>query len=297
MMLKDRNNGNVKMVGFVVSRTNDHDIEVGKVYPYGRDHDGQLVVLDGANDLQFMARLDCIILNDTTKLAIINTTYPTHQIFGGELVEYAETVYGRNINAGCVWVRSNAKDHDFFAVRSDKLTEYFPRWTGVAYRHRMQSVQPAKPVVEKAVPKVAAIAAQSMGGAPEFNFKPEEAITRYVTVEFSLGAKQYTYLLPNHLTAHVGDDAVVVVNNPNYPELKGTKVVRITGVYDRDPSDYDNGSLKRIEHVVSKSAERRKELEQKIKTKRNSLETAVKRVEKLEVELNELEQDLENENY
>ncbi len=91
--------------------------------------------------------------------------------------------------------------------------------------------------------KIMPASAPAVGFQP---FTPEEPLTRYATVEFTPGGKQYTYLLPNHCNAMKGDDAVVVVNNPNYPELKGTKVVRITGVYDRNPSDYYDNSLKRF---------------------------------------------------
>lgn len=282
---------NTEMLGFVVSRINTHGVEPGKIYPYGLNADGSLTIVDGAGDKNTLGKSDVIFLHDNTKLAVIGTTYPNHRIFGGEIVEYKLVRPGRKINDNCLWVKSQYDD-TYFAVRGNKLTEYFPRWTGVAYRHRMQSVQPEQ---EKLIG--AGTITRLPGSVAKFEaFTPEERINRYVTVEFNKGGKQYTYLLPNHLTAVAGDDAVVVVNNPNYPELKGTKVVRVTGVYTRDPSDYDN-ALKTVEHIVSKSAERRKELEQKINDKRIQLQQANKRVAAMTDQLFQLEEDLANGTY
>lgn len=284
----DKHNVAVPFAGFVLIRENIADARKGSVYPYGIDPEGEVLILDDANELQTLQRNDYLFYEDGARYVTLQKAFSAHGLLSGSISRAHDNLVDRDINSGCIWIKSFGNEHDYFAAKKLYVRDIKRiLWTAQAYRYRMQYAQ------LNALPgKVTAV---TVGG-----FKPftaEEPLTRYVTVEFTPGGKQYTYLLPNHLTAAKGDDAVVVVNNPNYPELKGTKVVRITGVYDRNPSDYYDSSLKRIEHVVSKSAERRKELEQKINDKRIQLRQAEKRVATMADQLTKLEEDLVNGNY
>lgn len=284
----DKHNFAVGFEGFVLMRTEQIDLRKGSIYPYGFDADTNVVVLDDAKELTTVDERSYMIYEEGARYVTMAKSFRAHGLLEGSITRAYDNLVDRDINAGCVWVKSFSNEHDYFATKESHVKD-FKRilWTAQAYRYRMQFAQ------FNSLP--GQVTDMTVGG-----FKPftaEEPLTRYVTVEFSTGGKQYTYLLPNHLTAVKGDDAVVVVNNPNYPELKGTKVVRITGVYDRNPSDYYDNSLKRIEHVVSKSAERRKELEQKINDKRIQLRQAEKRVATLADQLTKLEEDLVNGTY
>lgn len=284
----DKHNVAVPFEGFVLIRTELVDLRKGSVYPFGRDDEGNVLVLDDAKELSTLDWRDYLLFEEGARYVTMAKRFAAHCLVEGSITRAHDNLIDRDINAGCVWVKSFGNEHDYFATKELHIRD-FKRvlWTAQAYRYRMQFAQ-----LNSLPGKVTDV---TVGG-----FKPftaEEPLTRYATVEFTSGGKQYTYLLPNHCNAMKGDDAVVVVNNPNYPELKGTKVVRITGVYDRNPSDYYDNSLKRIEHVVSKSAERRKELEQKINDKRIQLRQAEKRVATMAEQLTKLEEDLVNGTY
>ena len=292
----DKHNVAVVFEGFVLIRNELTDLRKGSIYPYGTSEVGSVVVLDDAKELQTMNYDDYLIYEEGARYVTITKTFRAHGLYEGSITRAHDNLVDRDINAGCIWVKSFGKEHDYFATKELHVRD-FKRvlWTAQAYRYRMQAAQIAADNIHHGISVVPVhVDCRSVLAKP---FVAEEPLTRYVTVEFTSGGKQYTYLLPNHLTAVKGDDAVVVVNNPNYPELKGTKVVRITGVYDRNPSDYYDNSLKRIEHVVSKSAERRKELEQKINDKRIQLRQAEKRVATMADQLTKLEEDLVNGTY
>lgn len=291
----DKRNNKVEFAGFVVMRRDIMDARKGSVYPFGfsTTGSGEVLILDDATELHLLHSDNFILFEEGARYVTVNLPYETHDIKRGDLAVSYDSLPYRNINAGCVWLKSYSEEHDYFAVRDSSVTPTTLRWTAQAYRYRMQAAQEHS----KRLGAARIVVVEAPKPVDFVPFTPEEPLTRYVTVEFNAGGKQYTYLLPNHLTAMKGDDAVVVVNNPNYPELKGTKVVRITGVYDRNPSDYYDNSLKRIEHVVSKSAERRKELEQKINDKRIQLRQAEKRVATMADQLTKLEEDLVNGTY
>lgn len=297
----DKHNVAVPFEGFVLIRTELVDLRKGSIYPFGRDDEGNVLALDDAKELQTLDRNDYLIYEEGARYVTVKKGFLAHRLTTGSITRAYDNLVDRDINTGCVWVKSFSNEHDYFAIRENNLAD-FKRvlWTAQAYRYRMQAAQ-LSAAPGKIMPGSGVVTGRFVSvavDAPKFQpFTAEEPLTRYVTVEFSPGGKNYTYLLPNHLTAMKGDDAVVVVNNPNYPELKGTKVVRITGVYDRNPSDYYDNSLKRIEHVVSKSAERRKELEQKINDKRIQLRQAEKRVATVADQLTKLEEDLVNGTY
>lgn len=299
----DKHNVAVPFEGFVLIRTELVDLRKGSIYPFGRDDEGNVLALDDAKELQTLDRNDYLIYEEGARYVTVKKGFLAHRLTTGSITRAHDNLVDRDINTGCVWVKSFSNEHDYFAIRENNLAD-FKRvlWTAQAYRYRMQFAQIAADNIRHGISVVSAatsIPGSVLMGESKLTkpFIAEEPLTRYVTVEFTSGGKQYTYLLPNHLTAVKGDDAVVVVNNPNYPELKGTKVVRITGVYDRNPSDYYDNSLKRIEHVVSKSAERRKELEQKINDKRIQLRQAEKRVATVADQLTKLEEDLVNGTY
>lgn len=292
----DKHNVAVPFEGFVLIRTELVDLRKGSVYPFGRDDEGNVLVLDDAKELSTLDWRDYLPFEEGARYVTMTKRFTAHCLIEGSITCAHDNLIDRDINAGCVWVKSFGNEHDYFATKELHVRD-FKRvlWTAQAYRYRMQSAQTAADNIRHGISVVPVhVDCRSTLAKP---FVAEEPLTRYVTVEFTSGGKQYTYLLPNHCNAMKGDDAVVVVNNPKYPELKGTKVVRITGVYYRNPSDYYDNSLKRIEHVVSKSAERRKELEQKINDKRIQLRQAEKRVETLADQLTKLEEDLVNGTY
>lgn len=292
----DKHFQTVPFVGFVLIRKDITDVRKGSVYPYGIDPEGHVLILDDANELQTVGPDFYLIYEDGARYITLQKPFAAHNLHSGSISRAHDHLIGRDINSGCVWVKSFSPQHDYFATNKSNVRDFNrPLWTAQAYRYRMQSAQVQSQVVTVTPPSFIGVGSDKINtGIPPFT--PEERVTRIVTVEFTPGGKQYTYLLPNHLTAVKGDDAVVVVNNPNYPELKGTKVVRITGVYTRNSLDhYDN--YKSIEHVVSKSAERRKELEQKINDKRIQLRQAEKRIETMANQLTKLEEDLVNGKY
>ena len=290
----DKHNVAVPFVGFVLIRADIVDARKGSVYPYGIDSEGEVLILDDANELQTLQRNDYLMYEDGARYVTMQKEFKAHGLLSGSITRAHDNLVDRDINDGCIWIKSFGNEHDYFAAKKLYVRDIKRvLWTAQAYRYRMQAAQAGSGFVSRFV-TVAVELPKAAGFQP---FTPEEPLTRYATVEFTPGGKNYTYLLPNHCNAMKGDDAVVVVNNPNYPELKGTKVVRITGVYDRNPSDYYDNSLKRIEHVVSKSAERRKELEQKINDKRIQLRQAEKRVATMADQLTKLEEDLVNGTY
>lgn len=290
----DKHNVAVPFEGFVLIRTELVDLRKGSVYPFGRDDEGNVLVLDDAKELSKVDLCDYLPFEEGARYVTMTKRFTAHCLFEGSITRAHDNLVDRDINDGCVWVKSFGKEHDYFATKELHVRDVKRiLWTAQAYRYRMQAAQVGSGLLSRFV-TVSIETPKQAGFVP---FTPEEPLTRYATVEFTPGGKQYTYLLPNHCNAMKGDDAVVVVNNPNYPELKGTKIVRITGVYDRNPSDYYDSSLKRIEHVVSKSAERRKELEQKINDKRIQLRQAEKRVATMTDQLTKLEEDLVNGTY
>ena len=94
---------------------------------------------------------------------------------------------------------------------------------------------------------------------------------RYVQVRFQKGGKLYTYKHRGEI--YQGDQVVVLVENDNYPELCGTKVLEVVGVLDKNPTNYP---LKWVVNKVDIEGYRIKQnAEEKLRTAEVALEAKV----------------------
>lgn len=99
----------------------------------------------------------------------------------------------------------------------------------------------------------------------------QELPIRYVQVRFEDEGKLYTY--KHRGEVNIGDEAVVRVENRNYPELCGTKVVEVVNVLDHNPTHFE---LKWLVSVVDLGMYRaRQQAEENLKAAEAALDQRV----------------------
>lgn len=99
----------------------------------------------------------------------------------------------------------------------------------------------------------------------------DENDVRFVQVRFQKGGKLYTYKYRGEI--YKGDQVVVLVENDNYPELCGTKVLEVVSVLDTNPTNY---SLKWVVNKVDIDGYRIKQnAEEKLREAEAALEVKV----------------------
>lgn len=102
----------------------------------------------------------------------------------------------------------------------------------------------------------------------------QEQPIRYVQVRFEDEGKLYTY--KHRGEVYPGDEAVVRVENRNYPELCGTKVVEVVNVLDHNPTHFD---LKWLVSVVNLDMYRaRQQAEENLKAAEAALDKRVQQM-------------------
>lgn len=306
-IINDHSGIPVEVKGLAVARCAQSSyITEGVVYPFGVSITGQLVIIDNDNDSYAVTWSDISDFNESKDWRRTEVAYNKAGFCQGEIVPVKPFIEGRKIEAGCVWCLNQSGKWIALPVRN--LTKIAVHMSAQALTARMKSANEAgarqtitrvtKPVV------VSLVAGAGAGGRPGtiVNFVPlEHKIDNVVRVEFNEGGKLYTYRLPAGMNAQPGDDAVVIVNNPNYPELKGTKVVRVIEV---DTAVDLGASYKYVEHIVSNEAERtakkeeaKRKAQNKIDKKRIQFIEAHTRTNRLELELAKMVEDFDNGNY
>lgn len=305
-ILKARYGTELTVHGLVVARNSTGGyISAGTVYPFGRiaGSKHEIVIIDNENDLCDTSWSDASNLNESDDWRRVEAAYTKAGFCTGDIVPVKKDISTRNISKGCVWCLSQFGH--WIALPESNLTKVKVHMSAQALTARMKSAaevgtSPAITICVTGGGAGGAADVRSMGG--NLNFIPGEiTLDRVVKVEFSKGGKLYTYRLKDGMIAEPGDDAVVVVNNPAYPELKGTKVVRVKEV---DVVENLGGSYKYIEHIVSNEAERkaqqevkRKRAESRLTKKRAELNSALKEARRIETELNQLAEDFHNGKY
>lgn len=107
----------------------------------------------------------------------------------------------------------------------------------------------------------------------------EESKIKYVQVTFKPGERTYTYKWKGEVA--VGDEAVVRVENDNYPDLCGTKIVDVVAVLDHNPTRFN---LKYLVDVVNMDRYRaRQEAEAKIAEAEAALQNRIDAIQREEM--------------
>lgn len=107
----------------------------------------------------------------------------------------------------------------------------------------------------------------------------EESKIKYVQVTFKPGERVYTYKWKGDVA--VGDEAVVRVENDNYPDLCGTKIVDVVAVLDHNPTRFN---LKYLVDVVNLDRYRaRQEAEAKIAEAEAALQNRIDAIQREEM--------------
>lgn len=322
VMLKSNNKFNpshepVELKGYWVSRRNCVGLKAGYVYPYGTLN-GYDVILNSDNNLWQVCPDEGVYWNNNDVYCRADSTYKCG-IEKGDVFPVAYNIAGRRFNNGCVWCFNSKLE--YVALSKKSLTEIKPTWTAQAMTARWQQSQEKLEQARERRPGTVISFISGMfgsgggsvvgkevcgkGGAMTLDFVPL-ADNKYVTVEFTKGGKPYTYILPAGMNAEPGDEAVVRVDNPNYPELKGTKIVKVLSVQNANNSGW--AYCKAVEYIVDNSAERKKEAEKARAARRQKAEQKVDALRKLVAEQNaaayntgkallQAVKDLENENY
>lgn len=243
IIMKDRNGYRLFPVGLLLVRSDRLDVKAGAVYPYEIDSAGVMKIIDGANDLTTVAAGEYVVFDDKATYHQLRFDFRKAGFSEGDVVMSCESLPRKHINHGYRWCLNNKGD--WVAMNNKNLRLFKPHYSAAALTYRLMAAQAeARPggIVEMLTPT-----ALSVGYS--IDFKPAELEKHVVVkVEFTPGGKLYPYRLKDGMIAEAGDDAVVVVNNPDYPELKGTKVVRIKEVTTIDAIP---GNYKYVEHVVS----------------------------------------------
>jgi hypothetical protein len=277
VVMKDRLGQSLEVVGLVIARITQLDTVAGTVYPYGYDDRGNVVIIDSSNELCETAPWDYTFFNPSAAWVEVTIDTPRARFYRGDVVQREGSLPRKNINTGCAWCRN--RDGAWIALNKKHLKKITPHYSAAAFTYRLMAAQAdARPggIVEMLTPT-----ALSVGYS--IDFKPAELEKHVVVkVEFTPGGKLYTYRLKDGMIAEAGDDAVVVVNNPDYPELKGTKVVRIKEVTTIDSIP---GNYKYVEHVVSNRSYR--EVEFQIQRSK-AYAAALKLLEKKSAELEQV---------
>lgn len=308
--MTDRHGNKLHVTMLVVARTtlstiHDGDwLDAGTIYPAGFLLNGELAVLDAHNEVTPVRSCDVTSFIDApgsvVEFASVDRPFTRAGFSEGDVVPVLKSIANRHINKGCVWCKN--QEGKWIALSKVHLTFLKPKMSAAAMTARMKSA------TEQGTSQVLVVNLNGGAGSggsgtlsvgSSINFTPApEKLDNVVRVEFQHGGKLYTYRLKDGMIAHVGDDAVVVVNNPNYPELKGTKVVRVKEV---DQMENLGGSYKFVEHIVSNEEERRAQREAKAKAARNKiakkqheLESTVDLLNKIEREIKKLTEDYRN---
>lgn len=281
-------------------------LTAGTVYPAGFLNNGLVGFIDNDNELTSFEDEYIIRLNTSDDWRRVDMAYNKAGFSCGDIVPVKTFIEGRKILAGCVWCLNQSGKWIALPVRN--LTKIKVRVSAQALVARMKSTNKAgnhKIITRVTEPVVVGLEVCTGAGSrpgTTINFMPLEHKTdNVVRVEFTKGGRLYTYRLPAGMKAQPGDDAVVIVNNPAYPELKGTKVVRVKEV---DTAVNFGGSYKYVEHIVSNEAERaakkeeaKRKVRNKIDKKRIEVIEAHTRTNRLELELTKLVEDFDNGNY
>lgn len=308
--MKDRYGNELHVTSLVVSRftavthLDSQYLVAGTVYPAGFLLNGDLAVIDADNEVT-PVRQDTVfhiadIPGEVLDFARIDAAYTKAGFTCGEVVPFKEKIPTCHKNKGCVWCLNN--NGSWIALPKFNLTFIKPKMSAAAMTARMKSA------TEQGTSQVMAVniicggacgdsGKLSVGSSINFTLASEK-LDNVVRVEFQPGGKLYTYRLKDGMIAHVGDEAVVIVNNPSYPELKDTKVVRVKEV---DQMENLGGSYKFVEHIVSNEEERHKQTQAKAKAARNKiakkqreLEKAVELLNNIEREIKKLTEDYRN---
>ena len=311
--MKDRYGNELHVTSLVVSRftavthLDTKYLEAGTVYPAGFLLNGDLAVIDADNEVT-PVREDTVVRiagapGEVMDFARIDAAYTKAGFTCGEVVPFKEEIPTRHKNKGCVWCLNQAGN--WIALPKFNLTFIKPKMSAAAMTARMKSATEQGTSQVLVVNLNAGAGAGGSGtlsvrqGGSSINFIPApEKLDNVVRVEFQPGGKLYTYRLKDGMIAHVGDDEVVVVNNPSYPELKGTKVVRVKEI---DQVENLGGSYKFVEHIVSNEEERRKQAQakrdaakRKIYKKSQQVQEVVELLARLETELNVMTEEFNN---
>lgn len=287
IIMKDRNGYSLFPVGLLLVRSDRLDVKAGTVYPYEIDSAGVIKIIDGANNLTTITAGEYVVFDDKATYHQLRFEFPKAGFNKGDVVFSCESLPRKHINHGCRWCLNNKGI--WTAMNNKNLRLFKPRYSAVALTYRLMK-------------KAADNSGLVVEMAATLSFVPAEFKTdKVVRVTFTPGGKLYTYRLKDGMIAEPGDDAVVVVNNPDYPELKGTKVVRIVEV---DEVENLGGSYKYVEHVVSNEAERkaqheaaRKQAIKKLDDKFAELEKAKAKVTRLSSEFDKMLQDFANNKF
>lgn len=316
-IMKDRYGNELHVTMLVVSRVTSvthldgQYLTAGTIYPAGFLLNGDLAVIDAENEVTPVRPGTVTSLaslpGEAIEFASVDRPFTRAGFCEGDVVPVLKSIANRHINKGCVWCKN--QEGKWIAMSKVHLTFLKPKMSAAAMTARMKSATEAGTSQTITIVTTHGCGAggsdiRSMGGVPSqaFNFIPDEVkLDRVVLVEFSKGGKLYTYRLKDGMIAEPGDDAVVIVNNPAYPELKGTKVVRVKEV---DTVENLGGSYKYVEHIVSNEEERkaqqevkRKRAESRLTKKRAELNSALKEARRIETELNQLAEDFHNGKY
>lgn len=307
-IMKDCYGNELNVTLLVVARTTlsttvcDY-LTAGNVYPAGYLLNGELVVLDDDTEVLPVDWADVSNITDSDTWCRVEAAYNKAGFSCGDIVPVKESIKGRNLTTGCVWCLNQSGC--WIALPESKLTKIKVHMTAQALTARMKSA------TEQGTSQVLVVnlnggagaggsGTVSVGSSISFTPAPEK-LDNVVRVEFQSGGKLYTYRLKDGMIAFPGDDAVVVVNNPDHPELKGTKVVRVKEV---DRQENLGGSYKYVEHVVSNEAERKAQYEaarkraiKKLDDKFAELEKAKAKVTRLSSEFDKMSQDLANNKF
>jgi len=231
IIMKDRNGYSLFPVGLLLVRSDRLDVKAGAVYPYEIDSAGVMKIIDGANDLTTVAAGEYVVFDDKATYHQLRFDFRKAGFSEGDVVMSCESLPRKHINHGYRWCLNNKGV--WIAMNNKNLRLFKPHYSAAALTYRLMKASANNSVVV----------------CPPINFVPIDFKTdKVVRATFTPGGKLYAYRLKDGMIAEVGDDAVVVVNNPDYPELKGTKVVRIKEVTTIDAIP---GNYKYVEHVVS----------------------------------------------
>lgn len=307
-ILKDRYGNELHVTMLAVARANlssDWDgqyLTAGNVYAAGFTLAGELAVIDDQNDLNTVNPCEVsAFLGEVVEFVKLNRPFTRAGFNEGDVVPMLKTIPSRHINKGCVWCKN--QEGQWIALSKVHLTAVKPHMTAQALTARMKSATEAGTsqvlVVNLGGGAAGGVASGTLSVGSSVSFTPApEKLDNVVRVEFQPGGKLYTYRLKDGMIAFPGDDAVVVVNNPNYPELKGTKVVRVKEV---DRQENLGGFYKYVEHIVSNEEERQAQAEakrkaalRKLNKKSQQVQEAKERLARLETEFNVMTEEFKN---
>lgn len=243
VIMKDRNGYSLCATGLLLARTDDTGVKAGTVYPYKIGYAGEMEIINGVNDCSVLSLGKYVVFDDKATYHQIRFNFHKVGFSKGDVVMSCESLPRKHTNHGYRWCLNNKGV--WIAINNKNLRLFKPHYSAAALTYRLMAAQAVKRpggVVEMLTPTTLSV-------GYSIDFKPAELEKHVVVkVEFTPGDKLYTYRLKDGMIAEAGDDAVVVVNNPDYPELKGTKVVRIKEVTTIDAIP---GNYKYVEHVVS----------------------------------------------